>query len=147
MHIIFLCFLFYVDMVNLNSCSGTNRDGYFIDTGWFLVKWEGYTEPEWERGRLLERDGCHEAIRSFWDRTGLSPCKDFYDDPEGRNRCDVCAKVCKRPQDLKAHKTRMKHHVDDQIKITETARRDARKKNGRETERVVKSEVGRHMRR
>ena len=99
-----------------------------LDQRWFLVKWEGYTEPEWERGRLLERDGCHEAIRSFWDRTGLSPCKDFYDDPEGCNRCDVCAKVCKRPQDLKAHKTRMKHHVDDQIKITETARRDARKK-------------------
>ena len=62
---------------------------------WFLVKFEGYPKPEWQRGRLLEQDGCHESIRSFRDRSGLSPCKELYEDPEGLNRCDVCGKVYK----------------------------------------------------
>ena len=41
---------------------------------WFLVRWSGYDEPSWERGHLLTRDGCTDAIRDFWIRSGLSPC-------------------------------------------------------------------------
>ena len=29
---------------------------------WFLVKWAGYEKPEWERGHLLERDGCQPVL-------------------------------------------------------------------------------------
>ena len=98
-----------------------------IEQCWFLVKWERYEEPDWERERLLRKDGCHETIRSFWDRTGLSPCKDFYEDPEElHSRCDVCVKAYKRLQDLKSQMTRKRHHVDGQVKITATARRDPR---------------------
>ena len=75
---------------------------------WFLVKYVGYPEPEWNRGHLLLRDGCRDSIRVFWDKSGLSPTKEFYEVEE--HRCEVCAKVFKRAQDLKAHKTRERHH-------------------------------------
>ena len=29
------------------------------DARWFLVKWQGYEDPEWEREHLLTRDKCH----------------------------------------------------------------------------------------
>ena len=61
------------------------------------------------------------AIRSFWASTGLQPTRDFYPDPNGENRCTVCSKTFKRPQDLKAHRTRMKHFDDRQYKKTRTA--------------------------
>ena len=35
----------------------TNVFGH-IDNRWFLVKWKGYDEMEWEREHLLARDGC-----------------------------------------------------------------------------------------
>ena len=76
---------------------------------WFLIKWAGYDEPEWERGHLLTKDGCNDAIRDFWLKSGLSPCAEFYADPQGKSRCEICAKAFKRPQDLKAHKTRTGH--------------------------------------
>ena len=39
-----------------------------LDNRWCLVKvkWAGYDTSEWESGRQLETDGCHEMIRSFW---------------------------------------------------------------------------------
>ena len=66
-------------------------------------------------------------IRAFWDKSGLSPAKEFYED-ETANRCEVCARSFKRRQDLKAHQTRMRHHVTTSIAVTETAREDARHK-------------------
>ena len=96
-----------------------------ISNRWYLVRWEGYEEPEWERGRQLEADGCHEAIRSFWERSGLSPSKEMYADPCGKHRCEVCARCFKRQQDLKAHRTRMKHHTARSKTITSTAKKDA----------------------
>ena len=51
---------------------------------WFLVKWAGCEEPEWERGHLLERDGCQEAIHCFWSTSGLNPNQNYYPDPDGR---------------------------------------------------------------
>ena len=60
---------------------------------WYLTKYAGYDEPEWSRGHLLERDGCTDVIRSFWDKSGLSPCKEFYDIDE--NKCEICGKVYK----------------------------------------------------
>ena len=36
-----------------------------IDNRCYLVKWAGYDIPEWERGRQLEKNGCHKMIRSF----------------------------------------------------------------------------------
>ena len=95
-----------------------------IDARWFLVKWVGYDAPEWQRGHLLEID-AKDAVRHFWTESGLSPCKDFYPDPDGQNRCTVCAKTYKRPQDLKAHRTRTKHYDDVQDKISPAAERRA----------------------
>ena len=83
--------------------------------------------PEWERGRQLEKDGCHKMIRSFWQKSGLSPTKDFYDD-NNTNRCEVCVKTFKRRQDLKAHQTRMRHNVTNMTTVTRTAKEDARHK-------------------
>ena len=90
-----------------------------------MVKWEGYAEPEWQRGHLLELD-AKDAVRHFYIDNGLSPCKDLYPDPEGLNRCTVCAKTFKRPQDLKAHRTRTKHYDDAQEKIAPAAERKAK---------------------
>lgn len=77
---------------------------------WFLVKWKGYEDPEWEKEHLLRKDGCHGMIRDFWTRSGLQPNKKFYPDPNGRHRCTICCKTYKRAQDLKAHRTRVGHH-------------------------------------
>ena len=93
---------------------------------WYLVKWAGYDESEWERGRLLEKDGCADSIRSFWDKSGLMPSVTDYPDPHGRHRCPVCAKTYKRAQDLKTHKTRERHHEVNKVAVTATAQRDAR---------------------
>ena len=41
-----------------------------IDNRWFLVKWKGYDEMEWEREHLLARDGCGDTIRAFWAKSG-----------------------------------------------------------------------------
>ena len=96
-----------------------------ISNRWYLVRWEGYEEPEWERSRQLEADGCHEVIRSFWEKSGLSPCKEMYTDPNGKHRCEVCARCFKRSQDLKAHRTRTKHYTSRNTTITSTAKKDA----------------------
>ena len=65
-------------------------------------------------------------VATFWDESGLSPCVEFYDVDE--NRCEVCGKVYKRAQDLKAHKTKVRHHVNDFTKVTATAKKAAMKK-------------------
>ena len=46
-------------------------------------------------------------------------------DPEGKHRCTVCAKAFKRQKDLKAHRTRMKHHDEVKEKISPAAKRKA----------------------
>ena len=92
---------------------------------WFLVKWKGHDEPEWERGHLLRRDGCDEAIRDFWSRTGLNPSKKFYPDSQQRHRCTIYNGTFSRAQDLKAHCTRMGHHECKTHKVTATAVKDA----------------------
>ena len=96
-----------------------------IKARWFHVKWAGYTKPEWEREHLLRRDGCQESILTFWTETGLNPAKNYYPDPEGGYRCDVCGKSYKRAQDLKTHKTREGHHHDGSSKTTTTAKADS----------------------
>ena len=67
--------------------------------------------PEWQPGHLLVTDGCQDSIRDFWSRSGLPPAQKMYEDPTA-NRCCVCARTFKRPQDLKAHCTRERHHLD-----------------------------------
>ena len=97
----------------------------FANSRWFLVKWIGYEEPDWQPEHLLMRDGCRDSIRDFWASSGRNPSKDFYADPEGKHRCTVCCKTYKRAQDLKAHRTRAGHFEDKQEKITQTAKVDA----------------------
>ena len=92
----------------------------------FLVKWKGYDEPEWERAHLLRRDGCGEAIRSFWANTDKCAAAEMHDDPEGRHRCITCGRCYKRAQDLKAHYTRNPDHSTvDEFATTATATREA----------------------
>ena len=95
------------------------------DARWFQVKWEGYDDPEWEREHLLKRDKCHDAIRSFWATSGLSPTRDFYPDTQGKNRCTVCARTFARPQDLKTHRKKKGHYDHKQHMKTRTAVIDA----------------------
>ena len=93
-------------------------DGFgFKSNQWYLVKWAGYDDPEWERGHLLEKDGCKDSIRVFWLSSGLSPRKQFYPNQTGVNRCEVCLKKYKRTQDLKAHKTRSGYWVLNRQKV------------------------------
>ena len=95
------------------------------DARWYLVKWQGYNEPEWEREHLLQRDKCHDAIRSFWATSGLLPTKNFYPDAEGKNRCTICCKTYARPQDLKTHRKKSGHYDHKQYIKTKTAMIDA----------------------
>ena len=114
--------------IHMSSCTyaySTTAEEYEVESivgvfgwknnRWFQVKWAGYEVPEWERGQLLIKDGCNDAIRQFWLDSGLSPCKDYYPDPENKYRCEICAKTFKRRQDLKAHKTRSGHHDNKQF--------------------------------
>ena len=56
-------------------------------------------------------------------KSGLSPCEDFYPDPEGSNRYTACVKTFKRSQDLKAHRNKTKHYDDSQDVISPAAER------------------------
>ena len=92
---------------------------------WFRVKYQGYEEEEWSRENLLIRDGCMDSIRNFWAASGLNPSKAFYADPDGAHRCTVCNKTFRRAQDLKSHRTRMKHRDEKRNQVTRTAVVDA----------------------
>ena len=48
----------------------------------------------------------------------------YYPDPEGNHRYTICGKSYKRTQDLKAHRTRMKHHETQRVNVTETMKVD-----------------------
>ena len=97
----------------------------FKDARWYLVKWKGYDDPEWEREHLLQREKCHDAIRSFWATSGLQPTQNYYPDADGKNRCTVCCKTYARPQDLKTHRKKSGHYDDKQHRRTKTAVLDA----------------------
>ena len=108
-----------------------------IDNRWFLVKWKGYEDMEWEREHLLTRDGCGDTIRSFWATSGRSPCEKFYPDPDGKHRCTICSRTYARAQDLKAHKTRTGHHEDKQTRVTRTAYRDAEEEKRKQMQQLL----------
>ena len=74
---------------------------------------------------MLQRDKCHDAIRSFWARSGLQPTQNYYPDADGKNRCTVCCKTYARPQDLKTHRKKSGHYDDKQHRRTKTAVIDA----------------------
>ena len=85
-----------------------------------LVKWTGYVGVSSTAGeRRLSRDDTVVLGKSV-----LSPAKELYDD----DRCEVCERTFKRNQDLKAHQTRMHHHVKHLKAVTKTAKEDARHK-------------------
>ena len=108
-----------------------------IDNRWFLIKWRGYDNPEWEREHLLQRDGCGDVIKDFWAKSGLLPCKKFYKDGQNTHRCAVCVRAFKRNQDLKAHRTRTGHHDDKPLKITRTAYNDAIEKKYQDNQNLL----------
>ena len=93
----------------------------YKDARWYLVKWQGFDESEWEREHLPKRDNCHDAIRSFWVASGLQPTKNFYPDPEGKNRCTICKKTYARPQDLKTHRKKTGHYDHKKYQRAKTA--------------------------
>ena len=94
-----------------------------VTSRWFLVKYAGYELPEWNREHLLLRDGCRDSMRCFWDRSGLSPTQETYTVEE--NKCEVCGREYKRAQDLKAHKTRARHHQHQIVKTSGKAKQEA----------------------
>ena len=110
-----------------------------IKARWYLVKYAGYRyiEPEWNRGHLLERDGCNDAIRAFWKNSGLSSCKIMYPDPDQKHRCVVCARVYKRAQDLKAHVTKSKHVIDKPYKPAAAVVAKAKTKKRKEEQNML----------
>ena len=57
-------------------------------------------------------DVKQDSIRDFWSRSGLSSAQEMYEDLTV-NRCCVCVRTFKRPQDLKTHCTRERHHFDN----------------------------------
>ena len=77
---------------------------------------------EFNRPFLSLRNGIH-FFYNFG--SGKKPNKKYYPDPEGKHRCTICGKPYKRAQDLKAHRTRMKHHEAQRVKVTDTAKVDA----------------------
>ena len=85
------------------------------------MKYDGHEQPEWNREHLMNRDGCQDTIRSYWSMSNLNPSQDFYPDPEGAVKCTVCCKTFKRQQDLKAHRTRQRHHESRNKIMTKTA--------------------------
>ena len=59
----------------------------------FKVKWDGYTgQDSWVPEHSLLQDGCMEAIKTFWEKTGKNPAQDLYTDPDGDTgtRCLMC---------------------------------------------------------
>ena len=106
-----------------------------IGARWFLVKWGGYKKPEWEREHLLLRDGCRDSIRNFWDKSGLSPCKEFYE--VDQHKCEVCGKEFRRAQDLKGHKTKKKHHFEQIRKVSGAAKKEAKKAKKEEAQKLL----------
>ena len=106
-----------------------------ITSRWFLVKYAGYEAPEWSREHLLLRDGCRDSIRCFWDKSGLPPTQEFYD--IDKNKCEVCGKTYKRAQDLKAHKTREKHHLHQIVQVSGKAKTEAIKTKKEEAQALL----------
>ena len=91
---------------------------------WFLVKWRGYAESEWERGHLLETDG-RDSIRPFWEANNKVSNKNevLPTRPQGRPLSDL-HKVYQRTQELKTHKTWIRHHNRECQSITRTTIKD-----------------------
>ena len=85
-----------------------------------LTKWAGYEKEEWNRENLRLRDDSNASIRNFWTKSGLNQTKEYYPDSAGEQWCTVWCKTFKRAQDLKSHKTRMKHHERKQPVRTNT---------------------------
>ena len=59
----------------------------------FKVKWEGYVgQDSWLSEHSLLQDGCIEAIKTFWNKTGKNPAREFHPDPDGDKgfRCLMC---------------------------------------------------------
>ena len=112
-----------------------------VNARWYLVKYAGYPKPEWNREHLLLRDGCRDSIRHFWDKSGKAPTKEFYEIET--HKCEICAKEFKRAQDLKAHKTREKHHYHQIVKSSGTAKKAAIKLKKRASpKQTTKSQMG-----
>ena len=50
----------------------------------FLVQWEGYPgQDSWVPEDSLIQDGCAEAIKEFWIKSGKNPAQNYYADPDG----------------------------------------------------------------
>ena len=106
-----------------------------INQRWFLVKYAGHEVPEWNREHLLLRDGCQDTIRSFWEKSGLSPCREFYE--VEANKCEVCGREYKRAQDLKAHQTRKKHRYAELRQVSGKAKSEAIKIKTEEAQQLL----------
>ena len=72
-----VCAQLHNDRYGLHCCKDWGVFGH-KDTRFFLLKWEGYEEPECETEHLLKCDKLHDMIRSFWSTFDFWPTHDFY---------------------------------------------------------------------
>ena len=64
-------------------------------------------------------------FNSFWDKSGLDPTKEFFE--VDLHKCEVCGGEYERAQDLKAHKTKKRHHYKKIKKPSGAAKKEAKK--------------------
>ena len=62
---------------------------------------------------------------------------EFYADPDDSHRCTVCCKEFRRRQDLKAHRTRMRHKECKDEMVTGTAKTDTKLAKRKEMQREL----------
>ena len=99
----------------------------------FFVRCEGYPgQNSWVPEDPLIQDGCTEAIKDFWTKSGKNPALDYYADPDGDvgMRCWMCGwKSNKRNKirGLQMH-IRRKDHKWNKKRAQQTERRDVKRK-------------------
>ena len=93
-----------------------------INVRWFLVKYVGYDEPEWNREHLFLWDGYRDFIRNFWEKSGKPSTQEFYEIES--HKYEICAREYKRVQDLlkTCVQDAGKHHYHQFVKASDKAK-------------------------
>ena len=118
------------EIKKINATFGTPSDR------WFRVEWCGHKgKDSWEPERSLVRQGCEEAIKTFWDSCNLNPSADFIPDPDNVWRCWTCGRGFRSHRGLSNHVTRT--HTDPAKRYRgSTADKDTRLRKHKEAQKA-----------